>query len=145
MTDQAAVVALQNADRYPDPVRLRWFVMGGAGPFVAVWVIGTAIGIVAGPTIPEAWQIGFIVPLMFIAVMVPTLRRFEDVVALSVTAAVVLVARGLPFGLNIILAIVAGLVAGTLWAEVADTRRIQRGQHIDTLAEAAEHEAEGGL
>jgi 4-azaleucine resistance transporter AzlC len=145
MTDQAAVVALQNADRFPDPVRRRWFVLGGALPFVLVWIVGTLVGVVAGPIIPDAWQIGFIVPLMFVAVMVPTLRRSEDVVALSVTAAVVLVSRGLPYGLNVLVGIVSGIVAGTVWAEVADARRERRGTPPESLAEAAEHEAEGGL
>ena len=145
MTDQAAVTALQHADKYPDPVRRRWFVLGGALPFVVVWVIGTLVGVMAGPVIPDAWQIGFIVPLMFLAVMVPTLRRTEDVVALGVTAVVVLGARGLPFGLNVIVGIVSGIVAGALWAEAADARRAKRGQHVDTVTESAEHEAEGGL
>lgn len=145
MTDQAAVIALQHANDYPDPVRRRWFVVGGALPFVVVWIVGSVAGIVAGPIIPDAWQIGFIVPLMFIAVMVPTLRRSEDVVALGVTGLVVLASRGLPFGLNVLVGIVSGIVVGSLWAEWVDARRRRRGQHIDTLAEAAEHEAEGGL
>jgi len=145
MTDQAAVVALQHADEYPDPVRRRWFVVGGALPFVAVWIIGSVAGIVTGPIIPEAWNIGFIVPLMFIAVMVPTLRRSEDMVALGITGVVVLLSRGLPFGLNVLVGIVSGIVLGSLWAEAADARRRRRGEHVDTVAEAAEHEAEGGL
>lgn len=145
MTDQAAVVALHHADDYPDPVRRRWFVVGGALPFVTVWIIGSVAGIVAGPIIPDAWHIGFIVPLMFIAVMVPTLRRSEDVIALGVTGVVVLLSRGLPFGLNVLVGILSGLVAGTVWAEAVDARRRRSGEHIDTVAEAAEHEAEGGL
>jgi predicted branched-subunit amino acid permease len=145
MTDQSAVVALQHVDTYPDPVRRRWFILGGALPFVAVWVAGTVAGIVAGPVIPESWQIGFIVPLMFIAVMVPGLKRPEDIVGLAATAAVVLAAKGLPFGLNVIVGIVSGIAAGTVCAEWADARRARRGQHEDTVAEAAEHEAEGGL
>lgn len=145
MTDQAAVVALQNMDRYPDPVRRRWFVVGGALPFVVVWIVGTIFGVVTGPIIPDAWQIGFIVPLMFIAVMVPTLRRSEDAVVLAVTGVVVLASRGLPYGLNVIVAILSGIVAGSLWAEWLDGSRRRRGRHLDTVAEAAEREAEGGL
>lgn len=145
MTDQAAVVALQNVDRYPDPVRRRWFVLGGALPFVVIWIVGTVVGVVTGPIIPDAWQIGFIVPLMFIAVMVPTLRRSEDVVALAVTGVVVLASKGLPYGLNVIVAILSGIVVGSLWAESLGARRRRRGRHVDTVAEAAEREAEGGL
>jgi predicted branched-subunit amino acid permease len=107
--------------------------------------VGSVAGIVMGPIIPDVWNIGFIVPLMFIAVMVPTLRRSEDVVALGFTGLVVLLSRGLPFGLNVLVGIVSGIAVGSLWAEAADARRRRRGEHIDTVAEAAEHEAEGGL
>lgn len=117
MTDQAAVVALQNQEKYPDPVRRRWFILGGAFPFVLVWLVGTVIGLIAGPVIPESWNIGFIVPLMFIAVMIPGLKRPEDLVGLGVTAIVVLAAKGLPFGLNVLTGIVAGIVAGTAFGE----------------------------
>lgn len=141
MTDQSAVVTLQYADAYPDPVRRRWFILGGALPFVSVWVIGTVVGIVAGPIIPASWQIGFIVPLMFIAVLVPGLKRPEDLVGFGVTGAVVVLARGLPFGLNVLSGIVAGIVAGTLFAEAADARRARRGEHVDTVVEAATREA----
>lgn len=141
MTDQSAVISLQNAHRYPDPVRRRWFVLGAALPFVLVWLAGTIVGILAGPIIPASWNIGFIVPLMFIAVMVPVLRKPEELVGLGVTAAVVLLSKGMPFGLNVLTGIVAGLIAGTLFAEAADARRARRGEHQDTVAEAAEHEA----
>src|SRR5690554_6464915 len=57
MTDQAAVVSLQEAHKWPDPVRRRWFILGGALPFSAVWVVGTVAGVVLGPVIPDAWQI----------------------------------------------------------------------------------------
>ena len=60
---------------------------------------------------------------------------------LGVTAAVVLLSKGLPFGLNVLTGIIAGLIAGTFFAEFADARRARRGEHQDTVAEAAEHEA----
>ena len=141
MTDQSAVVALQHAHRYPDPARRRWFILGGALPFALVWLVGTVVGVLAGPIIPAAWNIGFIVPLMFIAVMVPVITKPEELVGLGVTAAVVLLAKGLPFGLNVLTGIIAGLIAGTFFAEFADARRSRRGERQDTVAEAAEHEA----
>lgn len=149
MTDQSAVISLHHAHRYPDPVRRRWFVLGAALPFVMVWVAGTVAGILAGPVIPDAWNIGFIVPLMFIAVMVPALKRPEELVGLGVTAAVVLASRGLPFGLNVLTGILAGIAAGTVFGEAADARRARRGEHQHTVvddtvverAERAEREA----
>ncbi|WP_062521884.1 AzlC family ABC transporter permease [Demequina silvatica] len=114
MTDQAAVVALQEHERWPDPVRRRWFVVGGALPFVAVWCVGSAAGIALGPVIPEAWQIGFIVPLMFLAVLVPGLRGAPALTAVGVSTVVVLAAHGLPYGLNVLAGAIAGIVVGSL-------------------------------
>jgi len=122
MTDQSAIVSLQNADAYPDPVRRRWFTVGAALPFVLVWILGTAAGIILGPVIPASWQIGFIVPLMFIAVLVPGLKRPAEFVTIAVAGAVVLTCRGLPFGLNVLFGIIAGMAAGA----VVETYRERR-------------------
>jgi len=127
MTDQAAVTQLQWADRYPDPVARRWFALGGAFPFVAVWVVGTVVGIVLGPVIPEAWQIDFIVPLMFIAVLVPGLKKPAELVTVGVATVVVVAARALPFGLNVLLAIVVAMSAGSAFESWSDARAGRRG------------------
>jgi 4-azaleucine resistance transporter AzlC len=114
MTDQSAVVTVLNADKWPDPVRRRWFIFGVSGPFVAVWVMGTAAGIALGPVIPGAWQIGFIVPLMFIAVVMPALKTWPAITAALVAVAVVVLAKDLPYGLNVLLGAVAGIGIGSL-------------------------------
>ncbi|WP_062205837.1 AzlC family ABC transporter permease [Demequina salsinemoris] len=113
MTDQAAVISLEHADRYPDPVRRRWFIVGGALPFVIVWVMGSVAGIVLGPVIPDAWQIGFIVPLMFLAVLVPGLHDAPGVVAVAVSTLVVVLAKDLPWGLNVLAGALAGIAVGS--------------------------------
>ena len=122
MTDQAAVVSLQHHHLYPDAVRRRWFIVGAALPFTSVWMVGTLIGVLAGPVIPTAWQIDFIVPLMFIAVMVPGLKRPAELVGLAVTAGAVLALKDLPFGLNVLLGIVTGIAAGTAFEELRESR-----------------------
>jgi 4-azaleucine resistance transporter AzlC len=117
LTDQSAVVATHHAEQWPDPVRRRWFIFGVSMPFVAVWVMGTAAGVALGPVIPAAWQIGFIVPLMFIAVMVPGLRDAPALVAVAASVTVAVVARGLPFGLNVLVGAVVGIAIGSLVPE----------------------------
>ncbi|WP_152649201.1 AzlC family ABC transporter permease [Demequina flava] len=109
MTDQSAAVSVFEAPRWPDPVRRRWFILGVSGPFVTVWIAGTAAGALLGPVIPEAWQIGFIVPLMFIAVMVPALRTWPAVAAAGISTAVVLILKDLPYGLNVLIGALLGI------------------------------------
>lgn len=114
MTDQSAAITLQHQDRYPDPVRRRWFVLGASLTFSIAWYAGTAAGVVLGPVIPSAWQIGFIVPLMFIALMVPSLRYKSEVVAAVVAIVVAVALKDMPLGLNVIVAALVGIGAGRL-------------------------------
>lgn len=122
MTDQSAVVAMREADE-PDPIRRRWFALGAALPFVVVWVLGTMLGLILGPVIPEHWQVGFIVPLMFIAVLVPGLRRPAEIVAIAGAAAVVLAGHNWPYGLNLFFGIIAGMALGATFEAWWERRR----------------------
>ena len=114
MTDQSAAVSALRAHEWPDPVRRRWFILGVSGPFTMIWILGTAAGVVLGPVIPDAWQIGFIVPLMFLAVMVPALTTWPAVAAAAISTAVVLILKDLPYGLNVLLGSLAGIILGSL-------------------------------
>ncbi len=114
MTDQAAVTALAHARAWADPVRRRWFVLGVSLPLVLLWVAGTFAGVLLGPVLPDAWQIGFIVPLMFIATMVPHLRSRPALVAVAVAVAGVVLLRELPYGLNVLVGALAGIGVGSL-------------------------------
>lgn len=114
MTDQSAAVSVLKADSWPDPVRRRWFILGVSGPFVMVWILGTAAGVVLGPVIPESWQIGFIVPLMFIAVLVPALTTWPAVAAAGISIAVVLALKDVSYGLNVLIGALVGIGLGAM-------------------------------
>lgn len=117
-TDQTAVTALLEYEDEHDPVYRRWFFVGAAAWFVLPWWIGTAIGVLLGGDIPDGWQIGFAVPLMFTALLVPTLRNRPTVAAAIVGALVTISTTTLvPDGVNIMLGAVAGIGAGTFVAE----------------------------
>lgn len=112
MTDQAAAITLHNQHVYPDPVRRRWFALGASLTFALAWYAGTAAGVLLGPVIPAAWQIAFIVPLMFIALMVPSLRHRSELAAAVVAVIITLILKDLPLGLNVILGAIGGISIG---------------------------------
>lgn len=116
-TDQSAVTSLMEWENETDPVYRRWFWIGASLWFASPWWIGTAIGVLVGGDIPEGWQIGFAVPLMFTALLVPTLRDRPTVVAGIVGAAVTVGTTWLPDGVNIMLGAIFGIAAGTWAAE----------------------------
>jgi predicted branched-subunit amino acid permease len=117
LTDQAAVTAVLEYEQHTDSTYRRWFTLGAALWFAMPWWIGTTIGVLLGGDIPEGWQIGFAVPLMFTALLIPTLTNRPKVVAAIVGAVVAVSTSGLPDGVNIMLAAAAGIFAGTVLAE----------------------------
>jgi predicted branched-subunit amino acid permease len=118
LTDQVAVVSVLQYERHTDPVYRRWFTFGAAAWFVIPWFAGTTIGVLIGGDIPEVWQIGFAVPLMFTALLVPTLVSRPKVLAAIVGAGVAVSTTWLPQGINIMLGGAAGILAGAIAAEL---------------------------
>mgnify|MGYP001824307925 CR=1 FL=1 len=113
MTDQAASISILEYERVDDPLWRRWFYLGGGLSFAAAWWMGSATGIAFGGTIPGSWQIQFAFPLMFIALLMPTLRSRPALLAALAGAAVTVASKDLPNGLNICLGAIAGVAAGS--------------------------------
>jgi predicted branched-subunit amino acid permease len=124
MTDQSAVIAMREAE-FQDQTRRRWFAAGASVSFVGVWVVGSVVGLALGPVIPEHWQVGFIVPLMFIAVLVPGLKHLAQLVTIAGAATVVLLGHHWPYGLNVFFGIIAGMAAGAAFETWREQRRAE--------------------
>lgn len=119
LTDQTAVLSIVEFARHRDPHYQRWFTLGAGLWFLWPWFAGTAIGVLLGGDIPAGWQIGFAVPLMFTALLVPTITDRPKVAAALVGGAVAIATTGLPDGVNIMAGAAAGIAVGTLLAERA--------------------------
>ncbi len=120
LTDQVAITALVEFDRNPDPGHRRWFYLGAGLPFATVWMISTWLGIGFGSEVPDSWELGLAVPIVFIALLMPSVKSRPSLVAAIVGGAVALVAVPLPNGLNIIVGALAGVGAGVLVPDTAE-------------------------
>ncbi|MDZ7706235.1 MAG: AzlC family ABC transporter permease [Trueperaceae bacterium] len=117
MTDQAFALSVGQFSEDDNPfegVMKFWFYSGVALPIWVLWMITTVIGAVFGAQIPASWGLDFVIPLMFLAILMPALRDRPALVAAAVGAVVAVAADGLPFNLGLITAAVAGIVAGQL-------------------------------
>ena len=76
---------------------------------------------VFGATIPPEWSLEFAIPLTFIAIVVPILRRRADFVACAVAAIIAVAGQSLPWKSWIILAALGGILAG--WLTLRATRQ----------------------
>ncbi len=121
LTDQAYAVCIGRFIAHPDMAARHWFYLGAALPLWVVWLAATAAGILIGAAVPPAWQLGFAVPLIFLALLVPTVHDRPMAVAAVVGGGVALAAHGLPFNLGMITGAVAGIASGVM-AESVMTR-----------------------
>ncbi|MFV1989882.1 MAG: AzlC family ABC transporter permease [Acidimicrobiales bacterium] len=116
ISDQTAAIGLAEFDRQKDPQLQRWYYLGAAIPFLGLWIAASAAGVVFGDVIPEALDLGFAVPLMFIALAVPAIKDKPALLAGGVAIAVTLAASSLPSGTNIILGAICGVAVGA-WSQ----------------------------
>ncbi len=116
ITDQTAALGLIEFNRQDDPTLRRWFYLGASIPFLIIWVGSSAAGVLFGDIIPEALDLAFAIPLMFLAMAVPSIKDRPSLLAAGVSVAVTLAAAPLPNGTNIVLGAICGVTAGA-WSQ----------------------------
>jgi predicted branched-subunit amino acid permease len=120
MTDQAAVTSLLYNITERDPRRRLAYYVGAGLSFVGMWWAGTVIGVGIGATIPSELQVGFAVPLMFVALAVPSVRDRAGLVAACVGFSVTIIARDAPLNTGLLIGagagVAFGMLAKALWA-----------------------------
>lgn len=114
LTDQAFAGTLQRF-RNSDDVRANASYFLGSGALLWVtWQIATLAGIVAGQVIPASWQLDFVVPLCFLAVLVPLLRNRVSILVFAVATVAVIALDSIPLRLSLICAGLLAIAAGVL-------------------------------
>jgi 4-azaleucine resistance transporter AzlC len=97
---------------------LRWYFIGAVAPVWGSWVVGTAVGVLVGRSVPPGWRLDFAVPLVFLALVVPAIEDRSTAVAAIVAGAAAVLGQGLPYQTGLLAAAGLGIAAGRL-AEVA--------------------------
>ncbi|WP_416840459.1 AzlC family ABC transporter permease [Haloferax sp. DFSO52] len=113
LTDQAYALSLARYTRVDGTDRFAYYI-GVAASLWVVWQFATITGAVVGTGLPPEWGFGFAAPLVFLALLVPTLKDRASG-ASAVTGGVVAVAvvvAGVPFHVDIVVAAIAGVLVG---------------------------------
>jgi 4-azaleucine resistance transporter AzlC len=124
LTDQAYAATITRFDegRTEEPDK-RWYYLGAA---VAVWVTwqpAAMLGVFLGSRASEGWSLDFVLPLTFIALVLPAIKdRTTATAALSAGGTVVFVAA-MPLNLGLITAALVGVLGGLVAENVARRRR----------------------
>ena len=131
LVDQCFVLSLTEYERAPSLTmaqRLAYFT-GTALVMVVPWIVLSHLGAVLGRALPVAeWGLDIAVPVMFIAMVAPSLRSIPHLVAASVSVALALALHWLPAGLGLLVAAPFAMVAGA-----ATEQRLNRRRAAQTL------------
>jgi len=114
LTDEAYAVTITHYNSDGEPRARHWYFLGAGLTLWASWQVSTAVGIFIGAQIPRDWPLGFVLPITFIALVVPALRDAASVSAAVIAGALGLLAVGLPYKTGIIAAALVGILVGML-------------------------------
>ena len=107
LVDQGFAMTVMNMGEKRPPAYCVGFYFGLSVGVWVEWQVATIGGILLGTFIPPSWSIDFVVPLMFIGLIVPLLQQRLACIAALAGAAVVL-APQMPFRLNLMAAALGG-------------------------------------
>ena len=114
LTDQAYALSVSRLMDNTPIAYPHWFYIGAAIPLWGVWQIATAFGYWAGTAVPASWELGFFVPLIFLALLVPAINSRPALLAALVAGTISVLGGSWPAGLGLTLGAVAGITAGVV-------------------------------
>ena len=120
LTDQAFAGTIQRFRKSDDLAGSASYFLGSGALLWVVWQLATVLGIVAGQVIPASWELEFVVPLCFLAVLAPVLRDRVSILVFAVSASAVIALDAMPLRLSMICGGLLGIGAGMLadqWQE----------------------------
>ncbi len=118
-TYACSILAYEDNPRWTIAQRFSYF-LGVAVTVCPIWAVMTVLGTLVGSTIPAGLALDFALPITFVAMVAPMLRTAAHVAAATVSVVIALILAGLPYNAGLLIAAVAGMVAGAqveLWME----------------------------
>lgn len=89
---------------------------------ITTWLGFSYLGAALGTTLPQNLPLDFALPIAFLSMVAPMMRTFPHLIAATVAIVVSLIAASIPYSLGLIVAGLAGMMAGAQ-AEVWLQRR----------------------
>jgi len=122
LTDQAFAGTLQRFKRSTDLRANASYFLGTGALLWIVWQISTLAGILAGQVIPASWELDFVVPLCFLAVLMPLLHDRVSILVFAIATIAVVALDAMPLRLSMICGGLLGIAAGILGDKVFSER-----------------------
>jgi len=122
LTDEAYAPSVIQYEKEGVKPHSHWFLLGAGLALWATWQLSTAVGVFLGANIPDSLQLDFALPLTFIAMVVPVLKKTPMIAAALSAGTAALFAYSLPFKLGLILAAFIGILVGVLLERTSGNR-----------------------
>ncbi|MEP7157155.1 MAG: AzlC family ABC transporter permease [Betaproteobacteria bacterium] len=114
MTDHAFALVTTRFDKHDPPMHMDAYYLGASSTMWWVWQAGVAVGLFAGTLVPVTWSLDFAIPLVFLSLVMPALRTRSHWTAAIVASLTAAFCMSLPLKLGLMVASVAGVLAGLL-------------------------------
>ena len=96
------------------PELIAGYYSGLTFPLWVTWQICTVLGILVGTRVPPSWSLDFTIPLVFLALVLPSLTTRAHWWAAGAASMVAIFTQSMPLKLGLITAATVGAVVGTL-------------------------------
>ena len=114
LTDEAYAVTITHYNKAGDPSKKHWYFLGAGLTLWSTWQVSTALGIFIGAQLPPNWPLDFVLPLTFIALVVPALKDKAGVAAAIIGRLGGSADIGFPFKTGLLVAAFIGILTGLL-------------------------------
>ena len=114
LTDEAYAMSIIRFRGGPKSDFLHYHLLGTGLLLFIVWQVSTISGAFLGTAVPASLQLGFAVPLSFIAVLAPVIKRRAEIFAALSAGITALILHDMVWNLWLICAAIIGIATG--WA-----------------------------
>lgn len=116
LTDQLYAISLAHKEQIQSiPTQDRhWFFLGSGLGTWFFWFGSSALGIFFGQLIPSSWNLSFSIPLMFMPLVFSVCKDRYGYLTAALAVIFIYFLRGIPYGLGVVLAILAACILGYL-------------------------------
>lgn len=114
LTDEAYAVTIKRFQTQPSSAYMHYHLLGTGMTLWVVWQVSTITGALAGTSIPGNWQLGFAVPLTFLAIIAPNIKLRADLAAAIAAGTSAILLQFLPWNLWLIAAALIGIATGVI-------------------------------
>jgi predicted branched-subunit amino acid permease len=122
--------ALLTAKFKPDdpPELIEGYYGGVTFTMWTTWQMAVGLGILLGTRVPPSWSLDFTIPLVFLALVMPSLTSRAHWCAAGAASMMAIFTQSMPLKLGLIAAAVAGIAAGT-FLDMRQEKLFAKGAH----------------